>query len=188
MFNIAIFISGLGTNAKNIIEYFSDHRSIHVKLIISNNSKSSLLNEETPYKQLSNTEFLKDEILLKLLKEYKITHIILAGFLLKIPSSLIENLPKKILNIHPSLLPEFGGKGMYGINVHKAVYSAKKTETGITIHQVSSEYDEGKIIFQAKCSISKGDSPKDIMKKVQQLEYKFYPVIIEKYILYKNDN
>ena len=122
------------------------------------------------------------------LKKNKISFIILAGFLLKIPAIIINSFHNRILNIHPSLLPEFGGKGMYGMNVHHAVFHAKKKETGITIHEVNKEYDKGNIIFQAKCSLSNNNKPTHIKKKVQQLEYKFYPIIIEKYILLKNEN
>ena len=191
MFNLAIFISGKGTNAKNIIEYFQFINDIQIKIIVSNNPCPLLLepyNSKISFKQFSKQEILRGDKLLNTLKSFKISHIILAGFLIKIPASIINIFPKKIINIHPSLLPDFGGKGMYGFNVHKAVYFAQKNETGITIHLVNSEYDDGKIIFQAKCTIFNNDKPKDIQKKVQKLEYKFYPIIIEKYIFSKNDN
>ena len=191
MFNLAIFISGKGTNAKNIIEYFQISKDIQIKMIISNNSCPPILEaykSKISFKQLTKQEILRGDTLLNTLKSFNISYLILAGFLIKIPVNIIKNFPTRIINIHPSLLPDFGGKGMYGINVHKAVYFAKKNETGITIHQVNSEYDDGKIIFQAKCTIFNNDKPKDIQKKVQQLEYKFYPIIIEKYILLNNDN
>jgi len=185
MINLAIFISGKGSNAKNIMQYFDSNRVINVKLLISNNENSDLIqniNQSVNYKMFNKKDFYDGLNILAELKKNKITFIILAGFLLKIPNIIINDFSKKIINIHPSLLPDFGGKGMYGIHVHKAIYHAKKTQTGITIHEVNEDYDKGCIIFQAKCSILKKDKPIDIQKKVQQLEHKFYPLIIEKYI------
>jgi len=185
MINLAILISGSGSNAKNIMQYFSSHKNIHVQLLISNNKKSSLIQSLEPsvnYKIFNKKYFYDGLNVLDELKKNKISFIVLAGFLLKIPSIIINDFSKKIINIHPSLLPDFGGKGMYGIYVHKAVYRAKRGETGITIHEVNEDYDKGRIIFQAKCSILKTDTPIHIQKKVQQLEHRFYPLIIEKYI------
>jgi phosphoribosylglycinamide formyltransferase-1 len=116
------------------------------------------------------------------LKEAEITHIVLAGFLWMIPINLIRNYPDRIINIHPALLPKFGGKGMYGIKVHEAVKAAGDSETGITIHEVNAHYDEGKILFQQKCSLEKSDSPQQIAHKVQQLEHQHYPAVIEKWV------
>tara|TARA_B100001250_G_scaffold289983_1_gene251775 strand:- start:392 stop:967 length:576 start_codon:yes stop_codon:yes gene_type:complete len=191
MINLAIFISGRGSNAKNIIQYFDSHSKIKVKLLVSNNKKSTLMNILEPsitYQVYQKQEFLDGNYILRELKKKKISFIVLAGFLLKIPPIIITKFNHRILNIHPSLLPKFGGKGMYGMNVHDAVFNAKKKETGITIHEVNKEYDKGIIIFQAKCSLSNNDKPIHIQKKVQQLEHKFYPIIIENYILLKNEN
>ena len=188
MINLAIFISGRGSNAQNIIKYFHSHSKIQVKLVASSNPKSSLIYTLEPpingqvYKK---KDFLDGKKILMELKKNKISFIILAGFLLKIPTIIINTFNNRILNIHPSLLPEFGGKGMYGMNVHYAVFRAKKKETGITIHEVNKDYDKGNIIFQAKCCLSNNNKPIHIQKKVQQLEHKFYPIIIEKYILLK---
>ena len=191
MINVAIFISGKGSNAQNIMQYFHSNSHINVKLLISNNQKSKLFNniESTILcKNFQKKDFLDGEPILRELQKNKIKYIILAGFLLKIPSIIIKYFSQKIINIHPSLLPDFGGKGMYGMHVHNAVFNKKKQETGITIHEVNQGYDKGRIIFQAKCNISKYDNPKHIQKKVQILEHKFYPIIIEKFITSKNEN
>ena len=192
MINLAIFLSGTGTNAKNIIQHFSFHKYISVKLIITNNPKSTLFETvkgtSIKYNVFDKNDFLDGSNILKDLRKSKISFIILAGFLLKIPNVIIDSFMKRIINIHPSLLPEFGGKGMYGMNVHKAVFNAKKKQTGITIHEVTPEYDKGRIIFQAKCELLEDDKPKDIQKKIQKLEHKFYPIVIENYILFKNEN
>ena len=191
MINLAILISGRGSNAQKIIKYFHSHPKIQVKLVASSNTKYSLIHTiEQPInaRVYKKKDFLDGKNILIELKKNKISFIILAGFLLKIPAIIINSFNKRILNIHPSLLPEFGGKGMYGMNIHYAVFRAKKKETGITIHEVNKEYDKGRIIFQAKCSLSNNNKPIHIQKKVQQLEHKFYPIIIEKYILLKNEN
>ena len=182
MIQIAVFASGNGTNAESIIKYFQGHPQLKVALLASNNSNSNALKRarkhNIPTLLFSQTE-LNNSIVLKEMKTHEIDFIVLAGFLLKIPKHIIRYYPKKIINIHPSLLPLYGGKGMYGIHVHKKVFAAKETETGITIHYVNDKYDDGTIIFQAKCSLNKHDSIKEIEKKVHKLEKKFFPKIIE---------
>jgi len=191
MINLAIFVSGRGSNAQNIIQHFDSHPKIKVKLLVSNNAKyafTNILEPSITFQVYEKKDFLDGDYILRELKKNKISFIALAGFLLKIPPIITNSFNKKILNIHPSLLPEFGGKGMYGMNVHYAVFNAKKKETGITIHEVNKEYDTGNVIFQAKCSLLNNDKPNHIQKKVQNLEHKFYPIIIENYILLKNEN
>lgn len=186
MIKIAIFASGSGSNAENIVKYFAANNSIVVDMIISN-KKDAYVNERAKYLKIDSfffpksTFFESDEVE-KLLQDRNINFIILAGFLLKIPEKLINLYPDKIINIHPALLPKHGGLGMYGDNVHKAVIEAQESESGITIHYVNKDYDEGAVIFQAKCSISKSDTFRDVAQKVHELEYKYFPSIIEQVI------
>lgn len=181
---IAIFASGSGSNAENIIRYFSDKSQYSFPLILSNNEnafvheRARTLNVKSL--SFSKEKFVSGEIILDILKQYGIDFIVLAGFLLKIPTQLIEAYPNKIVNIHPALLPKFGGKGMYGDRVHQAVVDAKETQSGITIHYINEKYDEGNIIFQASCDILSTDSADDVAQKVHALEYKYYPEIIER--------
>lgn len=183
MKNIAIFASGSGTNAQNIIEYFSDKETAKVALILANRKDAYVLERA---RQMNVPTFLfnrkmfyeSDDVLLKL-KEYSIDLVVLAGFLWLIPDNMLKAYPKKIINIHPALLPNYGGKGMYGSKVHEAVKESGDKETGITIHYVNEIYDAGEIIFQAKCQINNQDSPDDIAKKVHALEYTHFPEIIE---------
>jgi len=183
-FRIAIFASGGGTNAEAIIRHFKDHPLIKVALVLSNNPNALVLERAKkfaiPTRVFNKNEF---EWVADTLKEYKITHIVLAGFLWLIPTSLIKAFPNNIINIHPALLPKFGGKGMYGMKIHELVRTSNETETGITIHVINEKYDEGPILFQGRCEVSGTDSPQDIANKVHQLEYAHYPVIIEKWIL-----
>lgn len=183
MINLAIFASGSGSNAENIAKYFSNNTNISVKLIVSN-KVDAYVHERA--KQLgiesitfSKTDFTNTNLVLDYLLSKDIDFIVLAGFLLKIPKNLIETFPQKIINIHPALLPKFGGKGMYGDNVHKAVEEAKEKESGITIHYINENYDEGNIIFQAKCNIIPSDTYKEIGDKVHSLEYQHFPIIID---------
>jgi len=183
-FRIAIFASGGGTNAEAIIRHFEDHPLIKVALVLSNNPNALVLERAKkfaiPTRVFNKNEF---EWVADTLKEYKITHIVLAGFLWLIPTSLIKAFPNNIINIHPALLPKFGGKGMYGMKIHELVRTSNETETGITIHVINEKYDEGPILFQGRCEVSGTDSPQDIANKVHQLEYAHYPAIIEKWIL-----
>lgn len=182
MIKIAIFASGSGSNAENIANYFAESNTVSIPLIISN-KKDAYVHERANKLGIKSVTFSKNEFetsdsVLDCLKENKIDFIVLAGFLLKVPHNILEAYPGKIVNIHPALLPKFGGKGMYGDNVHKAVVEAGETESGITIHYVNENYDEGAIIFQAKCPVLKSDTNEDVAKKVHTLEYTHFPVVI----------
>lgn len=183
---IAILVSGAGTNAMNIIEYFEQKETARATLVISN-KKTALALKKAQKKGIktvvfNNESFKKNGEVLKYLHSQSIDFIVLAGFLMKVPKEIIHAYPKKIVNIHPSLLPKFGGKGMYGRFVHEAVVEAKEIESGISIHYVSDEYDEGAIIFQSKVSIVSSDTAEDVAKKVQRLEHRHFPVTIERII------
>lgn len=183
MTRIAIFASGSGTNAENIIKYFADNQKIEIACVVTNKQdafvlkRAESLNIESKF--FSKADFFDTTNVIKYLIEKKINFIVLAGFLLKIPQNIINLFPQNIINIHPALLPKFGGKGMYGDNVHKAVVEAKEKETGITIHYVNENYDEGTIIFQEKCPVLEDDTYEDVAKKVHALEYTHFPIIIE---------
>jgi phosphoribosylglycinamide formyltransferase-1 len=183
---IAILASGNGTNAEAIIKYFRNHNSIEVSLVLSNNAAAYVIerakNYSIPTRTFTKQEF-REAIVLDWLKEHSITHIVLAGFLWLIPDNLIKNFPNKIINIHPALLPKHGGKGMYGIKVHEAVKTAGDLETGITIHLVNEHYDEGKILFQARCKVETSFTSAQIAECVHQLEHEHYPKVIEQWIL-----
>ncbi len=187
MINIAIFASGTGSNAKKIIEHFIGHDTIRVALVVSNKPTAKVLTMATGYNiptlRLKKAVFTQSEEILEIFDRYSVNFIALAGFLLLIPPYLVRNYQGHILNIHPSLLPAFGGKGMYGNKVHQAVKAAGKRESGITIHFVNEHYDEGNILFQAKCVISAEDSAEDIAAKVLKLEHVHYPVVIEKLLM-----
>jgi phosphoribosylglycinamide formyltransferase-1 len=189
-FRIAIFASGKGTNAEAIINYFRNHSLVEVKMLLSNNPQALALQRAKDLnieaKSFTREQFRESDEVIHWLNESEITHIVLAGFLWLIPKNLIEKFPMKIVNIHPALLPKFGGKGMYGLNVHEAVKRSGEEQTGITIHEVNDQYDEGKILFQATCSISEMDRPQDIADKVHQLEYDHYPQVIENWLLEKS--
>jgi phosphoribosylglycinamide formyltransferase 1 len=187
-FRIAIFASGSGTNAEKIVTYFKGHRSIGVAAILTNNPNAGVLDRakrlNIPAKVITKEEYLSTDILDWLHKE-KITHIVLAGFLWLIPAHLLKAFPDKMINIHPALLPKFGGKGMYGMKIHEMIRRLNETETGITIHLVNENYDEGRILSQYKCVVDRGDTPQQIADKVHQLEYTCYPRVIEEWILGK---
>ncbi|MBR6661014.1 MAG: phosphoribosylglycinamide formyltransferase [Bacteroidales bacterium] len=188
MNNIAIFASGSGTNAENIINYFKNREDVCVKSIFCNNPKAFVIERgkrggvPTFLFSKSDLNNIQDNILLAELKRLDIDYIILAGFLLKIPSQFVELYPAKIINIHPALLPNYGGKGMYGMNVHEAVIAAKEPKSGITIHVVDEQYDHGKNIFQAECIIDKEDTPDDLAAKIHTLEQENFPRVIDEYI------
>jgi phosphoribosylglycinamide formyltransferase-1 len=183
---IAIIASGNGSNAEAIIEYFKNHSSIKVALVLSNNSDAYVLERgrkfNIPSKSFSREEYKQPGKVLEHLSQENITHIVLAGFLWLVPDYLIKFYPNKIINIHPALLPKFGGKGMYGNRVHEAVKLAGEKETGITIHLVNEHYDDGEIVFQGSCKIDPRHTPADIAKSVQALEHKHYPKVIEQWI------
>lgn len=180
---IAVLASGSGTNAENIIRYFRDNQSIEVALVISNKKDAYVLERahklNVPAAVFSKQEFEEGYKILSLLKDYGIGFVVLAGFLLRVPDILLEAYPDKIINIHPALLPKFGGKGMYGDRVHEAVVAAGETESGITIHYINEHYDSGNIIFQAKCPVLMTDTPHDVATKVHMLEYEYFPSVIE---------
>jgi phosphoribosylglycinamide formyltransferase-1 len=186
MKKIAIFASGSGTNAENIVRCFIDKQNIRVALVVSNNPNAGVHGRVNqlgiPSITFSNEEFAEGCGIVQKLAEYQVDWIILAGFLKKIPEPLLNAYPNKIINIHPALLPKHGGKGMYGMRVHEAVVIAGNKESGITIHYVNENYDEGQIIFQAKCPVLPTDTPDDVANKVHALEYTHYPQIIESLI------
>lgn len=184
---IAIFASGKGSNADKICQFFTDHQSIEVGLIVSNKSDAGVSKvaeqHQIPFLYIENKALPEGDTLLDILTEYQIDFIALAGFLRKIPESMIDRFEHKIVNIHPALLPKFGGKGMYGHHVHKAVIDAGDKESGITIHLVNKEYDKGRILFQAQCKVLPNDGPEDLARSIHVLEHEYYPRIIEQYLL-----
>lgn len=183
MKNIAIFASGSGSNAENIIRYFQKNDSIQVSLVLSNKRDAYVLERahrlKVPCIVFSKEDWVAGDKVLSVLQEHSIDFIVLAGFLVRVPDLLLHAYPDKIINIHPALLPKFGGKGMYGDRVHGAVVAAGEKESGITIHYINEHYDEGNTIFQATCSVLSDDSPEDVAQKVHALEYKYFPMIIE---------
>ena len=187
MTHIAIFASGGGSNARKIIEYFRDSSVGRVTLVVSNKPKAGVLSiaEEygIPTQVIDRPTFYESEEILKVMEKYPIDFVVLAGFLWLVPGYLVRAFPHRILNIHPALLPKYGGKGMFGHHVHEAVKAAGDPETGMTIHFVNEHYDEGDIVFQAKCPVSPEDSPEEIARKVLALEHRFFPETIEKVIL-----
>ena len=183
---IALFASGSGSNAKKIIEYFKDHESIDVSLVVCNKKRAGVLEIAACYSlptlMVDSKKLSDPEQLLPFLKQHKISHIVLAGFLLKIPSYLIKAYQSKIINIHPSLLPAYGGRGMYGHHVHEGVIAAGETITGCTIHEVDEWYDHGKILQQATCPVLPNDSAETLAARVLEKEHKHYAPVIEKWI------
>jgi phosphoribosylglycinamide formyltransferase-1 len=186
-FRLAIFASGSGTNAQEIINYFKNHAAIEVALVLSNNPKAYVLtraaDSDIPSRIFDKQIYLESEQILDWLRAYQVTHVVLAGFLWLVPPYLIRAYPHRIINIHPALLPKYGGKGMYGTRIHELVKSSGEVETGITIHLVDDNYDEGRILFQAQCVVEPTDTPQTIAAKVHELEYRFYPKIIEKMVI-----
>ena len=184
-YRIAIFASGEGSNAENITNYFKGYDAINVVLIVSNRADVGVIRRakklKIPY-LISPRDELNSIKFLKLLEQENIDIIILAGFILKIPIHLITAFAHRIINIHPALLPKYGGKGMYGNKIHKAVLLNKEKESGITIHLVNEHYDEGKILFQKSCKVMEDDDISDLAHRIHQLEYEFFPKIIEDYI------
>ena len=180
--NIAIFASGSGSNAQNIIEQLEGKSSLHFPVILTNKEDAYIHQRAqklgVPCHYFPKSIFEDGEKLVLFLQEHNIEGIVLAGFLLKVSAPLLAAFPNKIINIHPALLPRYGGKGMYGHHVHEAVKAAGEKESGITIHYVNEHYDEGNIIFQAKCDIFSEDTPDDIANKVHELEYAHFPAII----------
>ena len=183
---IAIFASGSGSNAQKILEHFKSHAQGEVVLVLTNNPQAYVLqradNFEIPTHVFTRNEFYHTEDVVKLLKNMEVDLIVLAGFLWLAPASLLKAFPNQIINIHPALLPKYGGKGMYGDNVHKAVLANRETESGITIHFVNEHFDEGEMISQAKFKIEPGDTLDNIKLKGQQLEHYHFPRVIEELV------
>lgn len=183
---MAVFISGTGSNARNIIEYFKSSETVEISLIISNNPLSGALqiSKDTgvPFYITNRNEFYHTNKVVEVLQAHKVQVIVLAGFLWLIPENLIQLYPNRIINIHPALLPKYGGKGMYGMNVHRAVKEMGEKETGITIHIVNEEYDKGEILLQQKVEVDESDTPETIAQKVHALEYQYFPKTIEDYL------
>ena len=184
--NIAILASGAGSNAQKILEHFSDRMDIAVRLIVSNKQEAGVLNiakvASIDTFIVTRDSFYSTTDLLVELDKRNIDFIVLAGFLWLIPLYLIQHYTDRIINIHPALLPKYGGKGMYGHFVHEAVHLAKETHSGITIHYVNEKYDEGSIVFQERCEILPSDQPEDIARKVQVLEHSYYPTVIDQLV------
>ncbi|MFM7858971.1 MAG: phosphoribosylglycinamide formyltransferase [Flammeovirgaceae bacterium] len=182
---ICILASGSGTNAEVIYHYFKEKATAAVVMVMSNKPDAPVLQRMKPHNVMTISfnrfQFYESDALITTLKEFGITHIVLAGFLWQVPAALIQAFPNKIINIHPALLPKFGGKGMYGRRVHEAVKAAGETETGITIHEVNEHYDEGKIIFQAKSPVQPTDTSEQIADKVRQLEHAHFAREIERW-------
>lgn len=183
MTNIAVFVSGNGTNCENMIKYFQDDNDINISLVISNRQDAYALKRAAKYgvtcKVLSKSEINDEHIILPILQKFSIDFIVLAGFMLIVPEFIINKYYNKVINIHPSLLPKFGGKGMYGHHVHEAVKAAGETETGITIHFVNNICDGGEIIAQFKINLTQHDSVEDIESKIHLLEQKHFPNVIK---------
>lgn len=181
MKNIILFASGSGTNAENIILHFNKTNIAKVVAVFSNNQNAKVLERAQKLNVESfvfSREDLSAEIVLNKVQQFKPDLIVLAGFLWKFPQNIIEAYPNKIINIHPALLPKYGGKGMYGMNVHRAILENKELETGITIHYIDEHYDEGDIIFQKSVSVADCNSPEEIAVKIQELEHEFFPKVI----------
>jgi phosphoribosylglycinamide formyltransferase 1 len=187
MRNIAIFASGSGTNAENIIRYFSNKNSAKVTLVLSNKSQALVLKRaealNIPALFFEQSEFYSTGEVFGYLEQYKIDFIVLAGFLWLVPENIIERYHNRIVNIHPALLPSYGGKGMYGDAVHESVIANKETESGITIHYVNRMYDEGDTIFQTRCRVDPSDTPHSLAAKIHALEYAHFPLVIEELVL-----
>lgn len=188
MKKIAIFASGSGSNAENLVHYFSHHPLIEVSLVVSDR-KNAFVHERmkrlgVPCFYMPATDFQNGSVL-KILKEYSIDYVILAGFLKLVPTDLIRAFPNRMVNIHPALLPAFGGKGMYGMHVHEAVVASGASQSGITIHFVNENYDEGEVIARFETPVLPSDTPADVAAKIHELEMKWFPVVIEQLITEK---
>ncbi len=183
MKKIAIFASGSGTNAENLVKFFKGHSNVKISSVLTNNPKALVIERLKVYSievcVFDREMFYNSEKVADILVENEIDFIVLSGFLWLVPKNILKLFSGKIVNIHPALLPKYGGKGMYGMRVHEAVVADHETETGITIHYVNENYDEGGHIFQAKCPVLPGDSPEMVAQKVHELEYEYFPRIIE---------
>lgn len=186
MKRIAVFASGSGSNAENIVKFFRNNDLARVTIILSNKKDAYVLERAqqlgVPSISFNREDFYNSNKIVRTLEEQGIDMVVLAGFLWLVPQSLIDKYDGRIVNIHPALLPKYGGKGMFGMNVHNAVVAEKETETGITIHYVNGRYDEGNVIFQAKVPVNPSDTPEMVADKVHHLEYEHFPKIVEKLI------
>ncbi|WP_159466906.1 phosphoribosylglycinamide formyltransferase [Dyadobacter sp. 3J3] len=186
MKRIAIFASGSGSNAEKICEYFEGRADVQINLILTNNPQAGVIQRarkfQIPVVVFDRKTFYETERVLEILKNNQIDLIVLAGFMMLIPASLLETYSEKMVNIHPALLPKYGGKGMYGHFVHEAVVANAEKESGITIHFVNENYDEGNIIFQASCEVTETDTPDNVAKKVQVLEHEHFPRVIDEVV------
>lgn len=182
MKQVAIFASGTGTNAEKIIAHIKTNASIRIRLIVCNKPGAGVIgiaaNNNIPVLMIEKERFFRGDAYLPLLTEYGIDFIVLAGFLWKVPDALVAAYPNKIINIHPALLPKYGGKGMYGMHVHEAVIAAGEKESGITIHYVNEHFDEGAPIFQASCPVEPGETPESLAKKIHLLEHRHFPEVV----------
>lgn len=191
MKNVAIFASGSGTNAQAIIEYLHHREVARVSCILSNNREAYVLkrakDNQIPSYTFNRDEFYHSDKIVTILNKNSVDFVVLAGFLWLVPEYLINMFPNRIINIHPALLPKYGGKGMYGMKVHQAIIANNESQSGISIHYVNQKYDEGNIIFQATCAVDPSDTPEELAKKVHQLEYAHYPRIVEKLVAELNN-
>ncbi|NJB36970.1 phosphoribosylglycinamide formyltransferase [Croceivirga sp. JEA036] len=187
MKQLVLFASGSGSNVENIFQYFKNDSNVNIQCVLTNNKDAKVIERcqrlKIPVLYFNRMAFSKTEIVLNTLKAFNPDLIVLAGFLWKIPESFVHAFPNKIINIHPALLPKYGGKGMYGAHVHHAVKENNETETGITIHYVNEYYDDGAIIHQAKTTLTVEDTPNSIAEKVHSLEYEFFPKVIADILL-----
>ncbi len=183
---IAVFASGSGSNAQRIAEYFAGKGLLKITAVYCNNSGAYVLERAKllgiPSVVFNRNDFYNSSFVLDDLKSREIDWIVLAGFLWLIPDPILKAYPQKIINIHPALLPAYGGKGMFGMKVHESVIAAGEKQSGITIHHVNELYDEGDIIFQATCKVHTGDTPEMLAAKIHELEYEYFPVVIEKLV------
>ncbi|MRT94167.1 phosphoribosylglycinamide formyltransferase [Ancylomarina sp. 16SWW S1-10-2] len=186
MKKIAILASGSGSNAENIVNYFESNSDVEISIILSNKKDAFVLERakklNIPSQSFTRKDFYETDTIVDLLVEMQIDLVVLAGFLWLAPHSLIQAFPNRIVNIHPALLPNYGGKGMYGMNVHNAVINNKEKESGITIHLVNEKYDDGKTILQTKCQINKNDTAEDLANEIHKLEYEYFPRAIASYL------
>lgn len=189
---IAIFLSGSGSNARNICTYFKNHEAIEVAMLLSNkeNSGAKAIGEafNIPSIVFNREQFYHSEFVINELTKHQINTIILAGFLWLIPENLLDRYPNQIINIHPALLPKYGGKGMHGMHVHEAVWQHKEKESGITIHFCNKEYDKGKVLFQTRVALDETDTPEIIAHKVLALEHQYFPKVIEGFLIEKQNS
>lgn len=187
MIKIAIFASGSGSNAERIVEFFSSNDEVEVSLILTNNPTAGVIERarrlNIPVVIFNKKVFSKTDKIVEMLQLQGIDWVILAGFLWLVPTNLIKAFENRMINIHPALLPKYGGKGMWGNHVHEAVVANKEKQTGITIHFVNEHYDEGRVIFQAKCEVNEKDTPENVAAKIHELEYQYFPEVIYKEIL-----